>query len=157
MQLIGAALIGMMRATVPPQAMPEPGVTVSKTATTNLGLDDEARRLMSQTVQQRLAAARVQQGLTADDASDAQAARKAQEPTPTEQAFEPPHRSPYVADVWESSQIGRVDRPHRVTREEALDPTDLGAQEVQLLQARYRDEALISSAARALLLKKAAD
>jgi hypothetical protein len=125
MQLIGAALVGLMRVAVPPQAAPEADIAVSRTPMTNMGLDLESRRVLSLMAQQRLATLQ-RQHLSADD----------------------------VAEAQEASRIGRADRPHRLTRQEGLDPASLGAQEVQLIQAHYRDQALFSPAARAQLLAR---
>ncbi|MFP5504135.1 MAG: hypothetical protein ACLGIN_16745 [Candidatus Sericytochromatia bacterium] len=156
MQLIGAALVGMMRAVVPPQAAPEADITVSKTAATNMSLDLECRRLLSPTAQQRLAQIRLEQTAEVEDPSEAQAARKAQQPSPTEQVQRLERAAPadQVAEVLEASRIARADRPHRVSRPEGLNPTDMGSQEVQLIQAHYRDQAFFSSAAREILLAR---
>lgn len=159
MQLIGAALVGMMRAVVPPQAAPEADITVPRTATTNMSLDLESRRLLSATAQQRLAQIRLEQAPEAEDASEAQAVRKAQQAPPTEQVQRLDREAPtdQVAEVLEASRVAQADRPHRITRPEGLNPTDMGAQEVQLIQAHYRDQAFISPAARERLLARQAE
>lgn len=159
MQLIGAALVGMMRAVVPPQAAPEADITVPRTAATNMSLDLESRRLLSHTAQQRLAQIRLEQAADEEDASEAQAVSKSQQPPPTEQVQRLDQEAPtgQVAEVLEASRIARADRPHRITRPEGMNPTDMGAQEVQLIQAHYRDQALISPAARERLLARQAE
>ena len=153
MQLIGAALIGLMRVAVPPQAAPEADIAVSRTPTTNMGLDLESRRLLSLTAQQRLAMLQRQQQLAADDVPNAEASQQAAPPRPTER-LEREAPTEQLVEALEASRIGRADRPHRLTRQEGLPPSGLDAQEVQLIQAHYRDQALFSPAVRMQLLAR---